>query len=219
MGRLSPEQQALVVSNARVAQLVTRRGAYKYRNLLSQDEIEQVAQLALVKAAMTYQRETGVPFSGFAWSHVAGAVIRHADKERRARQLRAALGKFMKLAMRQGSVLTDTPETVRVEAIEQLQCGLIATTLGMVADAREGTDEPLICRETIDAVAQAVAELDAEQRTVVEQVYFEDRQLKQVAAACGWTVITTRRRHQAALTELARKLGQHAAEPAARLPA
>ncbi len=219
MGRLSPEQQALVVSNARVAQLVTRRGAYKYRNLLSQDEIEQVAQLALVKAAMTYQRETGVPFSGFAWSHVVGAVIRHADQERRARQLRAALDKFMKLATRQGSVLTDTPETVRVEAIEQLQCALIATTLGMVADAREGTDEPLIRRETIDAVVQAVAELDEEQRMVVEQIYFEDQQLKQVAAALGWTVITTRRRHQAALTELARKIRQRAIGPAASLSA
>ncbi len=219
MDPLSPEQQALVVSNARVAQLVTRRGAYKYRNLLSHDEIEQVAQLALVKAAMTYQRETGVPFSGFAWSHVSGAVTRHAEKELRARQLRAALGKFMKLATRHGSVLTDKPESVRVEAIEQLQCALIATTLGMVADGREATDEPLIRRETTDAVAQAVAELDEEQRIVVEQVYFEDKQLKQVAAALGWTVITTRRRHQAALTELARKMRQRALGPAASLSA
>ena len=92
MTSLAAEQRGLVTEHARVVQTVVRRHAARYEGLVSAEELTQAAQLALVAAARAFDPSRGVPFGGFAWKRVEGAVLRIAGREAEARHQRRASG-------------------------------------------------------------------------------------------------------------------------------
>ncbi|MCA9625112.1 MAG: sigma-70 family RNA polymerase sigma factor [Myxococcales bacterium] len=208
MTSLTAEQRGLVTEHARVVQTVVRRHAARYEGLVSAEELTQAAQLALVAAARAFDPSRGVPFGGFAWKRVEGAVLRIAGREAEARHQRRAMATYLTRVARRGDVLTDTPTSVRAELHDHARCAATAMLLGLVAedDATAPPDELLLRRERREAVHRALAELDEESRQLVAAHYFERQTLTAIAAAQGATMITTRRRHQRALKRLAELL-------------
>ncbi len=205
---LSPDQQVQVLEHGGLVEHHTRWGMREYGDVLTADEIRQTARMALVRSALRYNPSHG-NFPGFAWKRMRGAITRRAGKEIRPRQLNRALTHYLAGVSREGSVLTDTPETARAEAIDQAQCALIAGTLGMLAHGGDA-EELFVRREAAGAVRQAVDGLDGNYRRIIEQVHYEEQLLKDVAAANGWANSTTRRHRKSALSLLAEKLSRFA---------
>ncbi|HRZ11825.1 MAG TPA: RNA polymerase sigma factor [Kiritimatiellia bacterium] len=64
----------------------------------------------------------------------------------------------------------------------------------MAATAREQQRESEAREESISLVQKALASLDAEDRAMMEAVYFEEAPLKDVAAGFGWSLAKTKMR-------------------------
>lgn len=211
MSALTPRQQALVANHRHVATRATRRYARVYRQLLTRDEIEQAASLALTEAAMRFDEAAGVPFAGFAWSRIEGAILRLAGKETRARKLRSDMHGYMEQARRETNVLSGDQADARAELVDHARCAMIAMMIGLDKDTTSGRpDEEVMHKELRDALAGGMAHLDDQQRRLIEQRYFGESTLKQIAQDEGWSPITTRRRHKQALQVLAMRLKAHA---------
>lgn len=173
---------------------------------VSRSDLASAGSLALVKAARAYDEATGVPFARYAALRIKGALIdelRGMDwvsrgARRRARQLTevadsltASLGRApsrTELAAATGMAVEEVDAArgdaeVRVLSLEAFD-GVVADTVV----AREmGPEESLLVNERLHFLRAGVESLPERLRYVVEQLFFHDRPVVELADELGVT--------------------------------
>ncbi len=216
--RLSAEQRALV---AMVAPRVPRI-ARSLRHLLgglSFDECESAGYEALVRVVLRYDPAVGVPFSAFAYPRVRGAMLDAArqvspDRRRLARAIRALEGIDAASAAHGAPPLAGDPRSLaeRVQAAAALvREATMAVVLARsaqaadperVADAGPAIDELLVDAQTRAQVIAVIDRCEADERALIEAIYFGGLSMHDYAARAGVNVSTVSRRHARLLRKL-----------------
>lgn len=162
--------------------------ANRYKNAIERtgaiidiDDLIQVGRLALLRAQNKYDPAGGAGFLTFSFDYLRGAMRRELEKNMRKLPLNA----FVSLDER---IKNDGPETY-AEIIEDKTI--------------ESADERL---ERLDAAAEVRAAVDRlkqeRQKEIIKKVYFEDKELKKVAAEMGLKEGYTYALHSDALSRL-----------------
>lgn len=173
---------------------------------VSRAELASAGALALVKAAHAYDAETGVPFERYAALRIRGALIdelRGMDwlsrgARRRARQvsvvgdeLTSHLGRVPTKAELAAALGVDEDSVdaargdadVRVLSIE----GFGPEVHDVVVDPEPGPEGALLAAERITYLRAGVESLPERLRYVVEQLFFHDRPVVELAEELGVT--------------------------------
>jgi RNA polymerase sigma factor FliA len=175
---------------------------------VNQDDLVSAGMLALVLAARSFDETRGVPFSGFAAIRIRGALtdaLRSMDWASRAvrskarqvetvrNDLAAALGRTPsrdETAQAMGVAVTDLDaveadvDRASVVSLQSLNPEGVDERLPLTGD---GPESLLLKREQIGYLHDAVAELPAKLRMVVEQYFFGQRRMADIAAELGVT--------------------------------
>ncbi|MBT1003777.1 sigma-70 family RNA polymerase sigma factor [Paenarthrobacter sp. DKR-5] len=196
------ERNRLVVDNLPLVGYLVAEVCAKASHL-SRDDLASAGALALVTCAESYNPELGIPFGAFARRRIIGAFademrasdwatrsVRRRIKETLVVQeaLTGALGRTPsvdEIAAALGvdrsvadEALTDAARSVTPldHATTEYLAADVATPEGSVLDA-----------ERLGYLREAVAALPEKMRYIVEQIYFEDRTVKEIAAELGST--------------------------------
>lgn len=170
---------------------------------LSRDDLASAGALALITSAESYDAALGIPFGAFARRRILGAF---ADEMRSndwaSRSARRRIKETLAVRETLTAALGRTPsvdETASALGVDR------ATALEAIADASRTVsslddtvtdyliadsalpEENLLVAERLTYLKAAVNALPEKMRYVVEQVYFGDRSVKEVAEELGTT--------------------------------
>lgn len=193
----------LAVVGYQVNALMSRLPPHVHR-----DDLVSAGQLALVRAARSYDESTGVPFARWAALRIRGALI---DELRgldwATRQARDKANRVTKATHELASTLGHTPSRDEVaEALgmtpEQVTSARSVSDVRIlsmdagpeessladsVPDTDPGPEERLLVDERERYLHAAVEALPERMRVVVRAVYFDNRSMADVAAEIGVT--------------------------------
>ncbi len=188
----------------------------------SPEELQSIGNEALVRAALRYDPESGVPFARYAHYRMRGAMIdatrsrhragRQANRARRALESTQAL---LEEASQSGA-----PERASLAERVAAAKALVekTTAAAMLSRARDaevekvadgGTpdaEDLLLGSETRQRVRALVAGLDPDARMLVQAIYFDGRTMQSVADEIGKSLATVSRRHSKLLGVLAARM-------------
>ncbi|WP_230401938.1 sigma-70 family RNA polymerase sigma factor [Sanguibacter suaedae] len=206
MQPMDTDQAQLVTDNLPLIGYHVSEMLMRVPSHVSRDDLASAGALALVQAARAYDATTGVPFNRYAAIRIKGAMVdelRSMDWVSRGARQRAR--QVTTVADDLTSELGRTPTREEVAAAlgvdaSQVEAarGHAATRVlslegydGALADvlpAREiGPEESLLVDERLRYLHAAVETLPERLRTVVEQVFFEDRSVTDIAKDMGVT--------------------------------
>jgi RNA polymerase sigma factor FliA len=206
MQPMDTDQAQLVTDNLPLIGYHVSEMLMRVPSHVSRDDLASAGALALVQAARAYDATTGVPFNRYAAIRIKGAMVdelRSMDWVSRGARQRAR--QVTSVADDLTSELGRTPTREEVAAAlgvdaSQVEAarGHAATRVlslegydGALADvlpAREiGPEESLLVDERLRYLHAAVETLPERLRTVVEQVFFEDRSVTDIAKDMGVT--------------------------------
>lgn len=228
-GRLNSEQQRLV---ERVAPRVVKiaRAVRSQVGTLPVEDFESAGYEALVKAALRYDPTTGVPFSGFAYLRIRGAMIDAVRSKNPAiRQHRRALRamaatqalyeeEIQRAATDGGADPRSLKERVEAAA-ELIRKTTTAVLLSKASPADPETtgdtasraaDEAMIAAEAKEHLSGAIDRCDPEERAMIEALYHREINMHAYAAEVGVHVSTISRRHARLLRKLSDLMGARA---------
>ena len=170
---------------------------------LSRDDLASAGAMGLIMAADTFNAELGVPFGAFARRRILGAMadeMRAADwatrtarkriKESLAVQesLAAALGRKPSVDEMATSLGVDRSAVIEALAdASRTVSTLDATEADIVAADIANPEDSLMDTERTRYLMAAVQSLPEKMRYIVEQIYFEDRSVKELAEELGAT--------------------------------
>lgn len=170
---------------------------------LSRDDLASAGAIGLIKAAESYDADYGVPFGAYARRRILGALAdemrdqdwasrktrkRIKDVKRVQETLQGALGRqpsVEEIAHAMGIDVAKAQAAVHdagrsVESLEE-------STYERIVFDGPGPEEEVLAAEQVHMVRQAVATLPERMRYIVEQVYFHDRPVKELAEELGLT--------------------------------
>lgn len=201
-----------------VRDLLTRLPAH-----VSRDELVSAGTFALLMSARSFDPSRGVPFARFAAIRIRGAMtdeLRTMDwasraVRGRARQVESARGELAaalgrtptnsELAQSLGVTVTDVAgveRDVQRASVLSLQAITAESDVDIAPAPGEGPEGLLLRREEIGYLRDAVAELPERLRTVVEQYFFAQRRMADIAAELGVTESRVSQMRAEALTLL-----------------
>ena len=170
---------------------------------LSRDDLASAGAVALITCADSFDPTLGVPFGAFARRRIIGAF---ADEMRAGdwapRSARRRIKETVSVQETLTAALGRTPTVDEIAAAmgvdrETASAGLADSTRTLTALDDVTADylradiplpeESLLISERLVYLKAAVAALPPKMRNVVEQVYFEDRAVKDIAADLGTT--------------------------------
>jgi RNA polymerase sigma factor for flagellar operon FliA len=197
---------------------------------LDRDDLAAVGSLALVAAAEAFDPDLGVPFGAYARTRITGAIaddMRSADWASRGtrKRIRETLATQEALSARLG-------RTVGVQEIADAMSDAARTVTPIDETVHDvlAADLPLPGEDLLEAekrryLRAAVEALPERMRFVVENVYFGDRSVTEVAAELGITHSAVSQQRSEAMRLLRDGLAAHygdegvAVEPASRTTA
>jgi RNA polymerase sigma factor for flagellar operon FliA len=198
---------------------------------LSRDDLASAGAIALITSADAFDSSLGVPFGAFARKRIIGAFAdemrsndwatrsaRRRIKETLAVQetLTAALGRTP--SVDEISVSLGVDRDVAVAALSDAARTLSTlddtTAEYLVADVAM-PEETLLVSERLAYLRAAVVVLPEKMRYIVEQIYFEDRAVKEIAAELGITHSAVSQQRAEAIRLLRDGLATHYADDAA----
>ncbi|KQV07940.1 sigma-70 family RNA polymerase sigma factor [Leifsonia sp. Root112D2] len=195
---------------------------------LSRDDMASAGAVALITAADAFKPELGIPFGAYARKRILGAFadeMRSNDWATRSARRRiketlsvqetltAALGRTPnvdEIANALGverSVATDA----LADAARTLS-SLDEATADFLASTTPLPEETLLEGEQLRFLRTAVAALPEKMRYVVEQIYFEDRSVKEIAEELGTTHSAVSQQRAEAIRLLRDGMGTHYAD-------
>ncbi|MBX9246637.1 sigma-70 family RNA polymerase sigma factor [Actinotalea ferrariae] len=199
-------QNDLVVENLPLVGYHVNATLSRVPSYVSRSDLASAGAFALVKAAKAYDASTGVPFARYASLRIKGALIdelRGMDwvsrgARRRARrlsevadELTATLGRApsrTELAEATGMSVDEIDAArhdadVRVVSIDAFD-GVVADQVVAVG---AGPEESLLASERLQYLRAGVEALPERMRYVVEQLFFQDRPVVELAEELGVT--------------------------------
>jgi RNA polymerase sigma-B factor len=222
---LTPPQQTLFEDNIGLAKSLARRFANRGEAL---EDLEQVAMLALVKAARRFDDERGVPFYGYATATISGELKRHFRDTRWAMRVpRLQQERYLKVRAAteaMTSQLGRPPTMAEIgertglaleEVVEVQELGTAFHLRSLDADDDDtrkldpGTTDPNFgAVEARIAVTPALAELPAREREILRMRFVEQRSQSDIAAILGISQMHVSRLLRRSLDQMRRKLAE-----------
>jgi RNA polymerase sigma factor for flagellar operon FliA len=196
------ERNALVVENLPlVGYLVSE--VWAKATHLSRDDLASAGAVALITSADAYKPELGIPFGAFARRRIIGAF---ADEMRAGDwATRGARRRIKETLAVQETLTAGLGRTPSIDEIasalgvdrEEAAAGL-ADAARVVAPLDDGIadilvadialpEESLLSAERLRYLTAAVEALPEKMRLIVQQVYFDDRSVKDIAEELGIT--------------------------------
>jgi RNA polymerase sigma factor for flagellar operon FliA len=223
------ERNKLVVENLPLVGYLVSEVWAKARHL-SRDDLASAGALALITSADAFNPDLGVPFGAFARRRIIGAF---ADDMRSSdwatRSARRRIKETLAVQETLGAALGRTPTVDEIAASlgvdrEAAAAGLTdaARTLStlddttaefLVADTALPEDS-LLSEERLAYLRAAIAALPENMRRIVEQIYFDDRSVKEIAGELGITHSAVSQQRAEAIRLLRDGLGTHYADDA-----
>jgi len=170
---------------------------------ISRDELASAGSLGLLMAAETFDPAQGVPFGAFARRRVLGAIadeMRAADWASRATRKRIreslhvqesltqALGRTPTLDELAESLGVDRKAAAEALADASRSVASLDETMGdLVASEIANPEDAMLDTERTRYVVAAVTALPERMRYIVEQIYFHDRSVNEIAEELGLT--------------------------------
>lgn len=170
---------------------------------LSRDDMASAGAVALINAADAFKPELGVPFGAYARKRILGAFadeMRAADWATRTARRRIketlAVQETLTAAFGRSPSAGEIADALGVElkvATDALAdaartlCALDDSAADFLAATTPLPEETLLEAEQRRYLRSAVLALPAKMRYIIEQIYFEDRGVKQVAEELGTT--------------------------------
>jgi RNA polymerase sigma factor FliA len=197
---------------------------------LSRDDLASAGALALITSAEAYNPDLGVPFGAFARRRIVGAFadwMRSNDwaprtARRRIKEtlsvretLSQALGRTPSVEEIAAALGVDrvVAEAALADAARTMSTLDEASAEFLVADTAT-PEETVLTVERLSYVRAAVEALPEKMRYIVEQIYFEDRSVKELAAELGATHSAVSQQRAEAIRLLKDGLGTHYADTA-----
>jgi RNA polymerase sigma factor FliA len=230
---LTDEQRRWVEHAAPRVALIARSLVHRIGHV-AMDELMSAGYEGLVQAAQRYDPGTGVPFTAFAHYRVRGAMIDCARSHlpavrRRNRALRTLEASQALLEQAQRGVIPATaadPRTLeeRVAAAAEL----VARQTTAVLLSRAGAPDPdtvsaddmeanLLDAELREQLAKLLQTCSADERALIEAIYFQGRTMAAYAEQIGKSVSTVSRHHARLISRLGKvlraRLGAPLADP------
>jgi RNA polymerase sigma factor for flagellar operon FliA len=221
------ERNRLVVENLPLVGYLVSEVWAKARHL-SRDDLASAGSLALITSADAFDPDLGVPFGAFARRRIIGAfademrsndwatrMARRRIKETRQVQdtLSAALGRSATLDEVAAALGVDRESAAAGMAdAERTLTTLDDTTAEFLVADTVLPEESLLSAERLAYLRAAVVALPDRMRLIVEQVYFQDRSVKEIAADLGITHSAVSQQRTEAIKLLRDGLGTHYAD-------
>ena len=152
--------------------------------------------LGLVEAAGRFDPNRGHEFRSYAFLRIRGAIIDHirssCDLSGRAYRMFRALEVSQELRSTEAEALKPKPQNPRsraAEALEHLSKSAVAfvlvrgseEALAVEDDGQGDPERALAAKQVSQKIRDAIATLPEKERTIIEQYYFKDRKLVEVA--------------------------------------
>jgi RNA polymerase sigma factor for flagellar operon FliA len=220
--RLNREQQRLVARHApRVVEIA--RGLRSQIGTLALEDFVSAGNEALSKAALRYDPAAGIPFTGYAYKRIRGAMIdavRSSNptvrRQRRAMRAMAATQALYEEELRKARAgQGGDPRSLkqRVEAAAELIRKTTTAVLLSKASpvdpeitgdtTNTAADEALIDAETKSRLRAAIDRCTPEEKALYDALYVRELSMHEYAAELGVNVSTVSRRHSKLLRKLA----------------
>lgn len=212
---LTDEQERRIAEAMTMVERVADWLGSRYRGTLERDELVSLGYEGLVQAARRFEASMGVPFEGYAWSRVHGAMMSAIAKEISFHRFAREAGyKVMETLRDEGNVLSDSDQAHQKKLDEFTGSVLAAMLTGMVrsgssplALSPEGANE---AREeytrAVTVLGRTMAKLPDAEQHILKRHYYEDKLLKEIAGELNLSYATIRRRHHEALRRLGLEL-------------
>jgi len=180
------------------------------------EDLFQAGSEALSRAAIRYDEEREVPFEGFAFKRVRGAMLKEAHGATfLTRAVRAAVRADEHdepepaVATSVLEALDRTPEVARAELKEHLRAR-VASMAAAAALATPDPEEAMIeagqTRMALDALKDVVAELGDDEQTLLRMYYTELANLDAIVAALHISKRSVQRLHEQVKQVLKKRL-------------
>ena len=219
----------LVVENLPLVGYLVSEVWAKARHL-SRDDLASAGSLALITSADAFDPALGVPFGAFARRRIIGAfademrsndwatrMARRRIKDTRQVQetLAAALGRSATVDEVAAALGVDRETALAGLAdSERTLTALDDTTAEFLVADTVLPEESLLSTERLAYLRAAVVALPERMRSIIEQVYFEDRSVKEIAADLGITHSAVSQQRSEAIRLLRDGMGTHYADDA-----
>jgi len=201
---------------------------------VSRDDLASAGALGLLLAAQSYDPSTGVPFGAFARRRILGAIadeMRAADWATRTVRKRIkdslAVQESLQNALGRQPTVDELAESLGVDrqsASDALaDAARIVTTLDetaadLVAADIANPEDSLLETERTRYIKAAVSSLPQRARYIVEQIYFHDRSVGELAEELGLTHSAVSQQRSEAIRLMRDGLETHYSESAAAEP-
>jgi len=202
------EVEELVVAHMPLVGHIVRQTMGRVPHYVDRDDLTSAGMTALLQAARAYDPERGVPFASYASTRIRGAILdelRGVDwasrsVRRRARdldatrsQLAATLGRSATdaevasaLGLSQAEVSANDDDVARAQVLS-LQGTADNSFDDMLASTGPSPEDLVEHREKLDYLVEAIAELPERLRVVVQDYFFAERPMADIAADLGVT--------------------------------
>lgn len=228
-----PRAEDLITSNMPLVGHIVRETMGRVPSHVSRDDLTSAGLTALVQAAQAFDAERGVPFERYAATRIRGAILdelrsvdwasrsvrrRARDLEETRIRLSGALGRTPTVAevasalgMSVEEVVANDDDVNRAQVLS-LQ-GSTSASLDELVPTRAPSPEQLIeHQEKLAYLREAIVELPERLRTVVQDYFFAERPMADIAAELGVTDSRISQMRAEALV-LLRDALNHALEP------
>lgn len=204
----APETDELITSHMPLVGHIVRETMGRVPSHVSRDDLTSAGLTALVLAARAYDAERGVPFDRYAATRIRGALLdelRSVDwasrsVRRRARDLAETRGRLAGVLGRtptvaevaQASGLSQDEVAANDEDVSRAQVlslqGSTTTPIEELVPTRAPSPEELVEHaERLTYLREAIEELPERLRVVVQDYFFAERPMAEIAAELGVT--------------------------------
>lgn len=189
----SRDREDLVVKYRLKARKLSRSILRKWHSRLDLQEVDSIVDLSLCEAVRRYDPTKGASFMTFLYFHLRGNLIRAVAGAVQAQ----AIPSFEDDAAVWADELDDNSNSGP---------SIIEVTEALYSAERVRPDELILKRELSRISAQAFESLDPLEREVIDQIFFKERQLLDIARTLGYSRCHVSRVKKRALQVLHRVL-------------
>ncbi len=197
----------------------------QYLGVLSYDEFVSIGYESLTRAAARYDPDTGVPFWGYAYYRVRGAMIdavrsrtRNRRRIKRAAQTMAMSQSAAELMGNHFPAASDDPRSLdervyaAAELIRQTTAAVVLNHITAGPDIIESAPDPdatppddqVLAVEQREVLHQVLHEVcTPDERRLLDDLYTREQSMHSLKEAYGVSVSTISRRHARVLRKLA----------------